>query len=238
MIEKVFCFKDLYYLTQYALSDISDEEVVAKFNYLAKNIKNNTMRDKYKKQVLSIVDKMSNVDDDINQKIFDKLFYVEDTNEKNLEQYITLLNICNVEDLENIENNSLDLKFSFNDFFGENGYIESEYLFDLVDEDLKQNGINSKYIYSLGDLSRIDTEYVYIDDYLNFHPEDIDDIKKEYIENLASLKLDEIIDLNNKESIDANNKVEITDKTVKEAQKHVAGIVEKESETAKVKNTK
>ncbi|VEU67774.1 Uncharacterised protein (plasmid) [Mesomycoplasma conjunctivae] len=82
MIEKVFCFKDLYYLTQYALSDISDEEVVAKFNYLAKNIKNNTMRDKYKKQVLSIVDKMSNVDDDINQKIFDKCFYVEDTMKK------------------------------------------------------------------------------------------------------------------------------------------------------------
>lgn len=200
-----FKYDDISYLTQYADLLENDQDVLNQFNYWLKVINDNELQNHYKNEVIKINNNMPNVHDDINQKICWNLLG-GDTNIENLKQYNVLLKTLWNEDVWN--QSDQNLKYGMSDFMSENNYALKEDMLEIIDQDFKENGINSQYIYSFNSSSALNNEYgdyVYIDPYLHMHNKDIKDIEEEYIENLASLKLDEIIDLNNKESIDANN---------------------------------
>lgn len=200
-----FKYDDISYLTQYADLLKNDQDVLNQFNYWLKVINDNELQNHYKNEVIKINNNMSNVHDDINQKICWNLLG-GDTNIENLKQYNVLLKTLGNEDIWN--QSDQNLKYGMSAFMSENDYALKEDMLEIIDQDFKENGINSQYIYSFNSSSALNNEYgdyVYIDPYLQMHNKDIKDIEEEYIENLASLKLDEIIDLNNKESIDSNN---------------------------------
>ena len=179
-----FKMDDIYYITQYS-EFYYDKNVLEVFNRNLQKFETFEEKQEYKSQVIKIIKNMGNVDDKINQKIYHRLVSSNETNPKQLEQYNLLLKTLSS---DYWANNSQSLKYGLNDFMSENNYIDKDTLWEIVDNDLKQNGIDSQYIYSFNNFNEItdplyaNDPYVYVDAYLRVHNVTEDKIKNEYID--------------------------------------------------------
>lgn len=233
---------DIYYMMQYEPvygpdPHRNDEEIVGYFNALAKGL---TKEDQkyYKKALINISNEMAFSVDDFNQEVYNYISRGHSANEiiKNSQIFVNYLTYIANEDWDDLE--ELASFPSFEDWKVENEYYNLNEAWDIVNENLKEYGMDSPLIDAIDVLryepfaSDWDNTYIRLDG-INNNILSGDLIKKEYADEV--FKDLSYLDLYKDEE---KQKVEITDKTVKEAQKLVAGIVEKESKTAKVKNTK
>lgn len=238
---------DIYYMMQYEPlygpdPNRNDEEILDYFNALAKGL---TKEDQkyYKKALINISNEMAFSDDDFNQEVYNYISRGHSANEiiKNSQIFVDYLTYIANWDWDDLEEFASFPRFD--DWKAENAYYNLNEAWDIVDENLKEYGINSPVIDAIDVLryepyayapygSDWDNIYIRLDG-INNDLFSSDSMKKEYADEV--FKDLSYLDLYKDEE---KQKVEITDKTVKEAQKLVAGIVEKESETAKVKNTK
>lgn len=185
-----FKMDDIYYITQYS-EFYYDQSVLEAFNHNLKGLKTLKEKQEYKSKVIEIIENMGNVDDKINQKIYYKLVSENETNPKQLEQYNFLLKTLSS---NSWANNSQSLKYGLNEFMSENNYLDKDTLWEIVDNDLKQNGMDSQYIYSFNNFNEItdplyaNDPYVYVDPYLRVHNVTEDKIKNEYIDFVCDNK--------------------------------------------------
>ena len=236
---------DIYYMMQYEPvygpgPNRNDEEILGYFNALAKGL---TKEDQkyYKEALINIHNVMGFSDDDFNQEVYNYISRGHSANEiiKNSQTFVDYLTYIANEDWDDLE--ELASVQSFDDWKAENEYYSLNEAWDILDENLREYGMDSP-LWNAVDVLRHEADsscdwndtYIQLDGINNdIFLSDSGDLKKEYVDEV--FKDLSCLDLYK----DAEKqKVEITDKTVKEAQKLVAGIVEKESETAKVKNTK
>ena len=185
-----FKMDDIYYITQYS-EFYYDQSVLETFNHNLKGLKTLKEKHEYKKQVIEIIENMGNVDDKINAKIYYRLVSSNETNPKQLEQYNLLLKTLSS---NTWANNSQSLKYGLNEFMSENNYLDKDTVWEIVDNDLKQNGMDSQYIYSFNNFNEItdplyaNDPYVYVDPYLRVHNVAEDKIKNEYIDFICDNK--------------------------------------------------
>lgn len=179
-----FKMDDIYYITQYS-EFYYDQSVLETFNHNLKGLKTLKEKQEYKSKVIEIIENMGNVDDKINQKIYHRLVSENETNPKQLEQYNFLLKTLSS---NSWANNSQSLKYGLNEFMSENNYLDKDTLWEIVDNNLKENGMDSQYIYSFNNFNEItdplyaNDPYVYVDAYLRVHNVTEDKIKNEYID--------------------------------------------------------
>ena len=179
-----FKMDDIYYITQYS-EFYYDKNVLEAFNYNLKKFKTLEEQIQYKNNIIKIIGKMGYVEDKINEKIYHRLVSENETNPKQLEQYNFLLKTLSS---NSWANNSQSLKYGLNEFMSENNYLDKDTLWEIVDNDLKQNGMNSQYIYSFNNFNEItdplyaNDPYVYVDPYLRVHNVTEVKIKNEYID--------------------------------------------------------
>ena len=191
-----FKMDDIYYITQYS-EFYYDQSVLETFNHNLKSLKTLKAKQEYKKQVIEIIENMGNVDDKINQKIYYRLVSSNETNPKQLEQYNLLLKTLSS---NTWANNSQFLKYGLNEFMSENNYLDKDTVWEIVDNDLKENGMDSQYIYSFNNFNEItdplyaNDPYVYVDPYLRVHNVTEDKIKNEYIDFVCDNKKFETLD--------------------------------------------
>ena len=194
--EIYFKMDDIYYITQYS-EFYYDQSVLETFNHNLKGLKTLKEKQEYKKQVIEIIENMGNVDDKINQKIYHRLVSSNETNPKQLEQYNFLLKTLSS---DYWANNSQSLKYGLNDFMSENNYLDKDTVWEIVDNDLKENGMDSQYIYSFNNFNEItdplyaNDRYVYVDPYLRVHNVTEDKIKNEYIDFVCDHKTFETLE--------------------------------------------
>ena len=185
-----FKMDDIYYITQYS-EFYYDQSVLETFNHNLKGLKTLKEKEEYKSKVIEIIENMGNVDDKINQKIYYRLVSSNETNPKQLEQYNLLLKTLSS---NSWANNSESLKYGLNEFMSENNYLNKDTVWEIVDNDLKQNGMDSQYIYSFNNFNEItdslyaNDPYVYVDPYLRIHNVTEDKIKNEYIDFVCDNK--------------------------------------------------
>ena len=185
-----FKMDDIYYITQYS-EFYYDQSVLEAFNHNLKGLKTLKEKQEYKSKVIEIIENMGNVDDKINQKIYYRLVSSNETNPKQLEQYNFLLKTLSS---NSWANNSQSLKYGLNEFMSENNYLDKDTLWEIVDNDLKENGMDSQYIYSFNNFNEItdplyaNDPYVYVDPYLRVHNVTEDKIKNEYIDFVCDNK--------------------------------------------------
>ena len=180
-----FKMDDIYYITQYS-EFYYDKNVLEAFNYNLKSLKTLEEQIQYKNKIIEIIGKMGYVEDKINEKIYHRLVSSNETNLNNLEQYNLLLKTFSSDDWINQSDNTL--KYGFTDFANDNNYLDKDMAWEIVDGDLKENGIDSQYIYSFNNFNEItdplyaNDPYVYVDPYLRVHNVTEDKIKNEYID--------------------------------------------------------
>lgn len=180
-----FKMDDIYYITQYS-EFYYDKNVLESFNYNIKKFKTLEEQIQYKNKIIEIIGKMGYVDDKINEKIYHRLVSSNETNLNNLEQYNLLLKTLSSEDWINQSDNTL--KYGFSDFANDNNYLDKDTAWEIVNADLKENGMDSQYIYSFNNFNEItdplyaNDPYVYVDPYLRVHNVTDDKIKNEYID--------------------------------------------------------
>lgn len=185
-----FKMDDIYYITQYS-EFYYDQSVLEAFNHNLKGLKTLKEKQEYKSQVIKIIENMGSVDDKINAKIYHRLVSSNETNPKQLEQYNFLLKALSS---NSWANNSQSLKYGLNEFMSENNYLDKDTVWEIVDNDLKENGMDSQYIYSFNNFDEItdplyaNDRYVYVDSYLRVHNVTEDKIKNEYIDFVCDNK--------------------------------------------------
>ena len=191
-----FKMDDIYYITQYS-EFYYDKSVLEAFNHNLKGLKTLKAKQEYKSKVIEIIENMGSVDDKINQKIYYRLVSSNETNPKQLEQYNLLLKTLSSNTLAN---NSQFLKYGLNEFMSENNYLDKDTVWEIVDNDLKENGMDSQYIYSFNNFDEItdplyaNDPYVYVDPYLRVHNVTEDKIKNEYIDFVCDHKTFETLE--------------------------------------------
>ena len=180
-----FKMDDIYYITQYS-EFYYDKNVLEAFNYNLQNFKTLEEQIQYKNKIIEIIGKMGYVEDKINEKIYHRLVSSNETNLSNLEQYNLLLKTLSNDDWINQSDNTL--KYGFSNFANDNNYLDKDAAWEIVDGDLKENGMDSQYIYSFNNFNEItdplyaNDPYVYVDPYLRVHNVTEDKIKGEYID--------------------------------------------------------
>ena len=185
-----FKMDDIYYITQYS-EFYYDQSVLETFNHNLKGLKTLKAKQEYKSKVIEIIENMGNVDDKINAKIYYRLVSSNETNPEQLEQYNLLLKTLSS---NTWANNSQSLKYGLNEFMSENNYLDKDTLWEIVNNDLKENGMDSQYIYSFNNFNEItdplyaNDPYVYVDPYLRVHNVTEDKIKNEYIDFVCDNK--------------------------------------------------
>ena len=185
-----FKMDDIYYITQYS-EFYYDQSVLETFNHNLKGLKTLKAKQEYKSKVVEIIENMGNVDDKINAKIYYRLVSSNETNPEQLEQYNLLLKTLSS---NTWANNSQSLKYGLNEFMSENNYLDKDTLWEIVNNDLKENGMDSQYIYSFNNFNEItdplyaNDPYVYVDPYLRVHNVTEDKIKNEYIDFVCDNK--------------------------------------------------
>ena len=185
-----FKMDDIYYITQYS-EFYYDQSVLETFNHNLKGLKTLKEKQEYKSKVIEIIENMGNVDDKINQKIYYRLVSSNETNPKQLEQYNLFLKTLSN---NSWANNSQSLKYGLNEFMSENNYLDKDTVWEIVNNDLKENGMDSQYIYSFNNFNEITDPlyandlYVYVDPYLRVHNVTEDKIKNEYIDFVCDNK--------------------------------------------------
>lgn len=194
-----FTLDDIYYMTQYASSSVSDKAVLDRFNNNLYLIESVDEKLKYKEQIIKLAKKMPDVHDNINAKIFKELYY-GDTNFNNLKKYESLLDILNSEGDDWIYKSDNLLKFGANEFFEQDGIINKDVLWDVIASDLREFDLDSRWIYSINSFFKsIDCykscDYVYVDAYLQVNELTNEEIKSDYISALSDLDIDEILEL-------------------------------------------
>ena len=191
-----FKMDDIYYITQYS-EFYYDQSVLEAFNHNLKGLKTLKEKQEYKSKVIEIIENMGNVDDKINAKIYYRLVSSNETNPKQLEQYNLFLKTLSS---DSWANNSQSLKYGLNEFMSENNYLDKDTLWEIVDNDLKENGMDSQYIYSFNNFDEItdplyaNDPYVYVDHYLRVHNVTEDKIKNEYIDFVCDHKTFETLE--------------------------------------------
>ena len=176
---------DIYYITQYS-EFYYDKNVLEAFNYNLKSFKTLEEQIQYKNNIIKIIEQMGYVEDKINEKIYHRLVSSNETNLNNLEQYNLLLKTLSSDDWINQSDNTL--KYGFTDFANDNNYLDKDMAWEIVNGDLKENGMDSQYIYSFNNFNEItdplyaNDPYVYVDPYLRVHNVTEDKIKNEYID--------------------------------------------------------
>ena len=176
---------DIYYITQYS-EFYYDKNVLESFNYNLKKFETLEEKIQYKNNIIKIIEKMGYVEDKINEKIYHRLVSSNETNLNNLEQYNLFLKTLSSDDWINQSDNTL--KYGFTNFVNDNNYLDKDTAWEIVDGDLKENGMDSQYIYSFNNFNEItdplyaNDPYVYVDAYLRVHNVTEDKIKNEYID--------------------------------------------------------
>ena len=176
---------DIYYITQYS-EFYYDKNVLESFNYNLKKFETLEEKIQYKNNIIKIIEKMGYVEDKINEKIYHRLVSSNETNLNNLEQYNLLLKTLSSDDWINQSDNTL--KYGFTNFVNDNNYLDKDAAWEIVNADLKENGMDSQYIYSFNNFNEItdplyaNDPYVYVDPYLRVHNVTEDKIKNEYID--------------------------------------------------------
>ncbi|WP_043645676.1 Mbov_0392 family ICE element protein [Mycoplasma putrefaciens] len=185
--------KDLQWLTQYASIDYTDEQVFKIINEAIAN-SNEEDRNAIAKQLVELVYKMQDLDDEINQKIYEKLKSNESFSLSELEKTNEFFNRIDTDELEEVANEfSLN---SFDQFCEENEIISSETLKEWIDSSLKERGLSSYYINLVEPWLISKANYVIINDYTNgflkeYYDGD-DKLEKEYKKYLTDQFIDEL----------------------------------------------
>ena len=149
-----FKMDDIYYITQYS-EFYYDKNVLEAFNYNIKKFKTLEEQIQYKNKIIEIIGKMGYVEDKINEKIYHRLVSSNETNLNNLEQYNFFLKTLSSDDWINQSDNTL--KYGFTNFANDNNYLDKDMAWEIVDGDLKENGMDSQYIYFVCDNNKFET---------------------------------------------------------------------------------
>lgn len=170
-----FELKDILYLSQYA-DYITDEDFLNIFNekLSAYDIED---QEEVKNLIIDINENMTSIDDKYNQIIYDKLM-------------ASILTIASLEEIKTLtallcNQEYEEINYQYNDLlknYVHEDVISTELLHLIIDEDLKANGLDSKYRYLVPKLDDIEnqSEYVALNIYLN----DFDYQYKDYNEVL------------------------------------------------------
>ncbi|MCT4470005.1 Mbov_0392 family ICE element protein, partial [Mycoplasma sp. HS2188] len=180
-------YENISYMTQYAYEWESDEDVLNRFNENMSSLNSNEERKAYKDIIENINENMAKSNDDINQKIFDLIR--TNNNIDDLEKLDGLLqiNLDEPSELPGLEKYLDDNQI----------YYGADILAD-ADEDIKEYGIDSKFIHVVRDLLEInENEYVEIDAYLNSVKTvgELRDAADKYLSEISSVELASLLEL-------------------------------------------
>ncbi|WP_338582767.1 Mbov_0392 family ICE element protein [Mycoplasmopsis cynos] len=193
--ETKFELKDIFYLTQYYNID-EFENYNDYLDYLNKKLSryDESEREDVKNCIINIIDNMTDIDDkyneiisnNLNKKTYDK------TSLENIKKFTEELSQGY---LSSYYYNDIGINVEIDDKL-----IHTKELIELVDNDLKINGLESKYIYLIDKLDSVkDYEYVKINDYVNdFSAKylDLDTYYKEYFKKDYKRIINDYFELN------------------------------------------
>ncbi|WP_434343646.1 hypothetical protein V2P32_00375 [Mycoplasma sp. 06067-C1-B144P-99-0482-3] len=182
--------KDLWWITQYA-ENVSDEGVYEVINWKIKN-SDEEDRQAIVEQILNLVENMSNLDDEINKKIYNKLMSDNLFSLSKLEDINEFFDKLDYEKVDEVANYfSLD---NFDEFLEEEEIISDSSLEELIDTSLKENGLDSYYINLVEPWRNSTAEYVVINDYVNGFSDKYsdDEVKKAHKNHIIKQFIDEL----------------------------------------------
>ncbi|ABC01263.1 Mbov_0392 family ICE element protein [Mycoplasma capricolum] len=182
--------KDLWWITQYA-ENVSDEGVYEVINWKIKN-SDEEDRQAIVEQILNLVENMSNLDDEINKKIYNKLMSDNLFSLSKLEDINEFFDKLDYEEVDEVANYfSLD---NFDEFLEEEEIISDSSLEELIDTSLKENGLDSYYINLVEPWRNSTAEYVVINDYVNGFSDKYsdDEVKKAHKNHIIKQFIDEL----------------------------------------------
>ncbi|MBU4693437.1 hypothetical protein KQ878_00865 [Mycoplasma zalophidermidis] len=186
-------YENISYMTQYAHEWDSDEDVVNQFNEIMGSLNSDEERRAYKTLIENINENMKNGNDDINKKIFDLI----STNN-------------NIDDLEKL-NELMEINLNrpsalpgFDEYLEYNEIYIGHDLLEIVDEDVKEYGLDSKYIRLVEDILDINkNEYVELDAYLNSVKSvgKLRDVADKYLNEISNRELASLLELEQTKSL-------------------------------------
>ncbi|WP_434336086.1 Mbov_0392 family ICE element protein [Mycoplasma capricolum] len=182
--------KDLWWITQYA-ENVSDEGVYEVINWKIKN-SDEEDRQAIVEQILNLVENMSNLDDEINKKIYNKLMSDNLFSLSKLEDINEFFDKLDYEEVDEVANYfSLD---NFDEFLEEEEIISDSSLEELIDTSLKENGLDSYYINLVEPWRNSTAEYVVINGYVNGFSDKYsdDEVKKAHKNHIIKQFIDEL----------------------------------------------
>ncbi|UWD34766.1 hypothetical protein NX779_03040 [Mycoplasma cottewii] len=199
--------KDLYWITQYASVHISDQGVYEIINN-AISRSNPDDQQEIANQIINLVGNMEKLDNSVNQKIYDKLESSSSYSLEELEKTNEFFeNIDGKKDIDDLEEIATDSRLcSFADFLEKNEIESSDSLEEIINDSLKNDGLDSRYINLVEPWRNSRAEYVIVNGYIN-------GFTKEYFEHEYKLEneykqylIDEFIDdLNLKDTLTYSN---------------------------------
>ncbi|WBX36251.1 Mbov_0392 family ICE element protein [Mycoplasma capricolum] len=182
--------KDLWWITQYA-ENVSDEGVYEVINWKIKN-SDEEDRQAIVEQILNLVENMSNLDDEINKKIYNKLMSGNLFSLSKLEDINEFFDKFDYEEVEEVANYfSLD---NFDEFLEKEEIISDSSLEELIDISLKENGLDSYYINLVEPWRNSTAEYVVVNDSVNGFSDKYsdDEVQKAHKNHIIKQFIDEL----------------------------------------------
>ncbi|WP_434325816.1 Mbov_0392 family ICE element protein [Mycoplasma leachii] len=182
--------KDLWWITQYA-ENVSDEGVYKVINWKIKN-SDEEDRQAIVEQILNLVENMSNLDDEINKKIYNKLMSDNLFSLSKLEDINEFFDKLDYEEVDEVANYfSLD---NFDEFLEKEEIISDSSLEELIDTSLKENGLDSYYINLVEPWKNSTAEYVVVNGYVNGFSDKYsdDEVQKAHKNHIIKQFIDEL----------------------------------------------
>ncbi|WP_434338295.1 Mbov_0392 family ICE element protein [Mycoplasma capricolum] len=182
--------KDLWWITQYA-ENVSDEGVYEVINWKIKN-SDEEDRQAIVEQILNLIENMSNLDDEINKKIYNKLMSDNLFSLSKLEDINEFFDKLDYEEVEEVANYfSLD---NFDEFLEKEGIISDSSLEELIDISLKEKGLDSYYINLVEPWRNSTAEYVVVNGHVNGFSDKYskDEVQKAHKNHIIKQFIDEL----------------------------------------------
>ncbi len=185
-MKKIFNFKDIAYLKQYAPVEITDEMVEKHFEYMVNRYEDELDKSAYVELIKQTARNMTDLPDKVNKNIFRSIY-----NENDLDKLAGYYKLS--ENLAYDEDDDL-----WDNFKEDQGIYPIADLWDRMDNELKKYGTNAN-LYLVSDLLQMDKniEWVKLNAYERANG--IRDIHKEFEDWIAGVDLEDYISSYDKE---------------------------------------
>ncbi len=185
-MKKIFNFKDIAYLKQYAPVEITDEMVEKHFEYMVNRYEDELDKSAYVELIKQTARNMTDLPDKVNKNIFRSIY-----NENDLDKLAGYYKLS--ENLAYDEDDDL-----WDNFKEDQGIYPIADLWDRMDNELREYGTNAN-LYLVSDLLQMDKniEWVKLNAYERANG--IRDIHKEFEDWIAGVDLEDYISSYDKE---------------------------------------